>query len=126
MTFLERINLVPPQRCRLCARKENGSKLMTNDDIAKASGLARSTVAKLSKLKSWNSVKAETIEAFTRGCGIDPLAPSRRRDGRLIAAGRLTFIRNSAPSQRRMFDRILNVLGQSDDHPKQTACIEPG
>lgn len=111
MTLREKINRYSPKLCRFLARKDKGQRPMTNDDIAKASGLSRSTVAKLSQMDTWDNVTVATMEEFSRACGINLLAPSRRRDKRLISEGRLSLIKNSSPSQRMMFQRILSGFG---------------
>lgn len=97
---------------------------MTNEDIAKAGGLSRAAVAKISQLDSWDTVSLRMIDAFARGCGVDLLRPSRRREKRLFARGKFAMFQNSSASQRRMYARILARIkafeeGQHDNRGPQ-------
>jgi hypothetical protein len=99
---------------------------MSNEDIAKAGGLARSTVAKVSRLDSWDSLTLRVIAAFSAGCGIDLLRLSSRRDKRLLSSGRLTFMKRGSSAQRRMFARLLNDLRGGRRETRGALDCNPG
>ena len=108
VTLTEFVNRFPPARCRLLAR--SGTRPLSNSDISMRSGLSRAVVCKLSHLRNWNNVKLKTIEAFASGCGINLMSPHKRRDNRLVHQGKMEFMKRSAPSQRRMYKRLITDL----------------
>ena len=64
MSLLKYANRITPYACRLLSGKEV-------KDIANGSGMSVSTVIRLSKLHSWESVDVGTASRFMEGCGID-------------------------------------------------------
>jgi hypothetical protein len=74
------------------------------------SGLSRATVCKISKLRVWDSVKLKTIEAFAAGCGVNLMAPHKRRDNRLVHNGKMEFMKRGSPAQKRMYRRLIRDL----------------
>lgn len=111
MTLVDRLNLLPPMLCRFVAHKRR--RPMSNQDIADASGLARSTVVKLSKLDRWDGVRLDMIDAFSRACGVDLLAP--KTSLLIIRKRRMDYMRQASPQQRRMYVRILGKLKPASD-----------
>lgn len=108
MKLLEKLNRVPPNVCRLLARKARGLFPKTNAEIARDAGLARSTVHKISKLKRWDTIPLMTIERYIRGTGVNPLCQWKAR--RPIVHGKANFMRVAKPSQKRMQERILGEM----------------
>lgn len=77
--WLERLNRLPPNVCRLLAREPHRAKVpLTTEQIAKRSGLSKQTVLKISKLRSWASVTLQNLERFEFGCGIRPGSEARQ------------------------------------------------
>ena len=79
MNSLDRWNEVPPCVMRLIAAK-NGRALGANE-IAKLSGLSKSTVQRVSIRRRWNGVRIDVAHRFASGCGynLDSLAPAVKR-----------------------------------------------
>lgn len=69
MRLLDRLDKIPPCVFRILAA-ENGVALGP-DEIAKRSGLSRSTVQRISELKTWANVRIDVSERFVMGCGFD-------------------------------------------------------
>lgn len=108
MTLSEKLNRISPKLCRLIARKKNGFAPMTNTEIAAKAGIARSTVAQLSRMDRWDNVTLGTIEAYTGACGINLLQPWRQAD--FLRRRSLTYMDNASPGQKRMLDRLIKDL----------------
>jgi hypothetical protein len=79
-TPLEVFDEFPPTLCRYLARKNNGRVKMSHSDIARVSGLERSTVAKLSKRTTWSGLTIDTIQRFSLACGVNLLSTARQKD----------------------------------------------
>jgi DNA-binding Xre family transcriptional regulator len=94
--------------CRFLARKKHGLAPMTNEDIARASGLARSTVAKLTTMDRWDNVTLKTIIAYSAACGVNICSPWRSL--RFWRRRKLAYLGRGTPNQRRMFARLLRDL----------------
>lgn len=116
MSLLERLNQIPPSRCRLLARKKHGRRLMSVTDLMRRSGLSRKTVIRISHLNQWDRVPVSTAERFAAACDVDLLAPWRRRDGRLIGGGHLELFKHLSPKQRVMVARLLASFKPSQHH----------
>lgn len=109
MELLNKINRTPPKLCRLFAREgpANNQRPMSDREIARKSGLAHSTIVRLSKMDHWDGITFSTYQAFTHACRVDPMNAHghrllfRRKDVRLV------YMKNATPQQQRMFDRIL-------------------
>ena len=123
MSLLSKLNETSPKRCRLLARKAHGQRMKTNADIARDGGLARSTVAKISKLDRWDSLSLEIIDAYARGCGVDLLRPNSRRDKRFLK-GRLLMLDRGSASQRRMYGRLLKESFSGGRRQNGEPCFE--
>lgn len=105
--LLDKINRLPPFVCRLMARKQDGWKPLTIDDIAKASGIPRSTVHELSSRNSWNGVAVDIADRFAAACGVDLLTPGEyifwlRTHG-------MVHIKKCSPIQRKCFAKLLET-----------------
>jgi hypothetical protein len=81
---------------------------MSNLDLAKMTGLSRSTICKLSQLDRWDSVSAGVMQRFSIACGVDLLAPGDQK--KFIARSRLDYMDRTSPAQRRMMKRIISDL----------------
>ncbi len=67
MSFLDKANRVPPIAFRLIAAR-HGVAIGPNE-IARRSGLSRSTVHRISSHTTWAGVAIDTIDKFVAGCG---------------------------------------------------------
>ncbi len=69
----ERFEVFTPLICRLLARKgvRRGVKVLTDEEIARASGLPVYKVHSLSSLPSWYSVDVMTALQFMKGCRVN-------------------------------------------------------
>lgn len=112
MTYLlPHVNQFPPALCRLLARRSRGRVLMSTREIARVSGLTRSTVDKVSKLRNWNAVDLETIHRFTMACGVNLMCArnlSRHKD--LWRRRRAKYLHTGNQAQRRMVSALLGLL----------------
>jgi hypothetical protein len=107
---------IPPILCRYLARTSNGRRGLTHAEIAAASGLAESTVRKLSYCCSGRGHTIETVESFALACGVNHL--SARKQIQAIKHRRLLHVRTATGQQKQMYDRIEQVM---IDHAKQKA-----
>jgi hypothetical protein len=78
----KRLNKFPPYLCRLVARtgKGKGCRALTLTEIAAASGLDVSTVARLSYRRKWDDEPLWVISQYAIGCGVNLLHPRRHLD----------------------------------------------
>jgi len=73
MYWLEKLDRLPPNVCRLIAREPHKSKVpRTTETIAKFSGFSKQKVLHISRLRTWKDVTIGDMEAFKVGCGITP------------------------------------------------------
>jgi hypothetical protein len=74
LTLHERLRRLPPVAIRLLARKPTGKSSSSNDmsdeEIARRSGLPMADVKSLSWALSWDDVPVAKMLAFSKGCGI--------------------------------------------------------
>jgi hypothetical protein len=73
-------------------------------------------VNKINHQRNWLNLKVRDVIAYSEALGINLLAPSSRRDRRLIKAGKLAFMMKASPAQRRMCARLLGELGRPYDY----------
>lgn len=106
------LNLLTPKMCRFLARKSHGLAPMTNEDIAGRSGLALSTISKISTCEKWDGMTLRVILAYSEGCGINLLAPARQL--RFWRGKKLAYLDRATPQQRKMFARLLTDM---HNHP---------
>jgi hypothetical protein len=112
-----------PEWVRLCARNKTGKKLLSNREIAAASGLCRCTVRILSKSSSWDRVPIGTADKFLMGCNYNP---SRTRElRRMFRRKSLLYLRRAKPSQRKMIARILKSFEATAANAGQNALQQP-
>lgn len=109
-SLLEKLDRLPPCLCRLFARTRlarTGWHPKSHREIAAEAGLAKSTVADLSRLRSWRHVPLEMADTFARACGVNLAeieeAISRLRTGR----SRLKHLAAGNAQQRRMIAELL-------------------
>lgn len=53
---------------------------MTDRELARRSGLSVTTIALMSREKTWNRFAVATVDAFARACGVDLIHPRRQLD----------------------------------------------
>lgn len=70
MSLLSRLDQTPPCVMRLLAARY--SMAIGPDEISSRSGLSRSTVQRISAMKSWAGVRVEVVDRFSAGCGFGP------------------------------------------------------
>lgn len=105
MTIFQKAERLPPFVCRLLARSKNGWKPLSHSDIAKASGIARSTVAKLSSLTSWKGVAIDVADRFAAACGVNLLTPGKYFF--MLRKLKLAHLKCGNAPQRKMFAKLL-------------------
>ena len=81
---------------------------MSNDDIAARGGIARSTVAKISKLNRWDSLTLAMVEKFAKGCAFDLDAP--HKSIKSMRWGVQSYQDRMSSAQRRMCKRLIEAL----------------
>jgi hypothetical protein len=75
-SYLDQLDRLPPNICRLIAR-EGRRQPLDNAALAARSGLTIERIAYISKLRSWASVTVGEMDAFRTACGISPTNQSR-------------------------------------------------
>jgi hypothetical protein len=71
INVLDRMNLLPPNLCRLIARDTSSKrKPLTTEQIAAASGLTVGEVQRISRHTSWDKVPFGSMMRFMVGCGV--------------------------------------------------------
>lgn len=90
---------------------------MTNQDIADAAGLARSTVMKLQTLECWDRVPVATMFAFAAACGVDLWAPGKHI--LFWKRRKMAYLSSGTTAQKRMFVRLMGELRASTDANRQ-------
>jgi hypothetical protein len=81
---------------------------MSHSDIAKASGLPKTTVSELSFRTDWSGIAIGVADRFARACGVNLMTPSKsiRRLRRL----KMVHIVKAKGNQRRLYHQILQFL----------------
>lgn len=74
-SLTEQLDQLPPCLVRLLARERR--HCLTNQEIARRSGLSLKLVRKISHLPSWTSLRVGVAEDFARACNYDLLRPRR-------------------------------------------------
>lgn len=106
-TLLNRINKLPPAACRLLARSRHGWHGLSHQELATKAGLARSTVAKISRRQTWNGLTIDTIERFSTACGVNLISPASAI--RIIRSRKMPFLRKSPSAQRRFYISLFKT-----------------
>jgi len=88
---------------------------MSLRDIAFASGLSRAEIGKLQFKTEWNRVEVETMHRFALACGVNLLSTSEHRD--YTRRRKLVYLRTLTPSQRRLHDKLVDLLLRSRKNP---------
>ncbi len=84
---------------------------MSTRDLARVSGLSKSTVSKISQLGSWRTVSCAQMQQFSLACGINFLDSNSLKSNRHFwRHNRLIYLKNAEKSQRDMFDRMIQGL----------------
>lgn len=105
MSFLSKADRVSPIAFRLIAAHHGVA--IGPDEIAKRSGLSRSTVQRISARNTWAGVDIDTVDAFIMGCGYssdnykEPLRRLRIIQKRGLRGLKHFNIKNTAPLWRR-------------------------
>ena len=79
-TLLEVINQFPPTLVRAVARTRNGRKPISDSEISRRSGLSKDSVARISRLRSWDTIGVNTMDSFSTACGVNLLHVRRHID----------------------------------------------
>lgn len=69
MTLLERLNILPPYLMRVLAARYG--RALGPDEIARRSGLSRSTIQRTSTRKSWAGIRIDVAIKYAKGCGFE-------------------------------------------------------
>lgn len=78
---IDYLDQLSPRVCRLIARETGKRRKELNDaEIARRSGLPKTTVYSLSKLKSWENVKVGVMLRFRSACGVLPGTERRHNE----------------------------------------------
>lgn len=93
--------------CRLLARKANGRRGLSHEEIAKLSGLSKSHVAALSVSMSWENCTLDTIQKFSSSCGVNLNNPSQC--ARYLKRAKMMHIDRAHKNQKAMYLRIFSV-----------------
>lgn len=122
----ERLLRLPPVAIRLLARKPTGRSTttadMTDEDIARASGLPMSDVKALSWAVSWDEVPVAKMLAFTQGCGIqldDRLQV--RRAWVMLKQGSGSYLRRSPRWETQYKELVKHYLTHESSRPPHRA-----
>ena len=91
--------------CRVMARKNNGRQVLSHRDIAIASGISRSYVAKISTRNTWSGIRVDFIERFANACGVDVLKPSKVKQ--YWSVSKAYHIKHASKPHRMMFAKIF-------------------
>lgn len=92
MTFLEKLDRLPPFKVRLMARMPGTRSVASTPWLVEQSGLDRKTIHKLARAESWAAFEARIIDAFTSACGVNLL----------VAHKHLEFLSRTAEAERGM------------------------
>ena len=106
-------NRIPPFLCRILARKNAGWRALSHSDLAKRTGIPRSSIADLSQKTSWQGVPIDVIDRFAAGCGIDLTRPEAYH--RKLRRLSFRHIARANPTQRRFFHRLLQTAKTSQN-----------
>ena len=76
----DKITEFPPMLIRLLAMKGRGhsASVMSDEEIASASGLELADIQDLSRAESWDGFRIGVARRFLRACGADPADPKQR------------------------------------------------
>lgn len=104
--ILAAANRLPPFVCRLIARDRSGLHALSHSDLAKLSGLPRSSVADISRLTSWEGVPMDVADRFASACGVNLTRPARHLTW--LRESGMIHIKQADAHQRRFFQRLFD------------------
>lgn len=81
---------------------------MSHNDIAKASGLPKSTVADLSFKPTWAGIPVDVIDRFAGACGVDFF--HAKEQVKFLLRRQKGYIYRAPHSQRLMYAKLFEVL----------------
>lgn len=87
------------------ATKNHGKEPASHRDLAKRSGLSKSTITELSKAESWSDVKVGVVEAFSKACGVNLMTPGREQ--KRFRKQKRSFLKKGSKPQRRMYLELI-------------------
>lgn len=119
MNLLAWLDRFPPCLVRLVARKKHGFARLSHAEIAQRSGLSISTVSLLSSRTTWRRIPPETIEAFTKGCGINLFRLHKEFHRLRRPRTRSTHIRRAKGPARQMYVRIGKLLAKRNEDARR-------
>ena len=96
----------PPVLCRVVARQGHGNRPMTIRQIAERSGLPKSTVAELSRKRTFADVPLRVIQAFCDGCGVNHFRLKEHRA--FLRNAKWGYVYKSA-RRRTYFGKLLRI-----------------
>lgn len=82
---------------------------MTCREISDLSGISKSTVASMSKARTWEGRSVDTVEAFANACGVDIFNP--HKVVKYFRNTKQVHLRKAHPAQVRMFMEIWSTGG---------------
>lgn len=84
---------------------------MSHDEIAQRSGLSKSMVSTISRMRSWEHLSLSTVDRFSQACGVNLLKPNLTR--RYIRTRKLAHVMSTqSPNQSRLyFDLMMMAKG---------------
>lgn len=111
MTLFEKLDLLPPCVCRLLARRANGRQGLSHQEIAQASGLSVSTVAKLSFQTEWGTVTIDVAKRFSLACGVNHLNASGQLD--YLRRRKMAHVFKAPKNQKQFYNRLFVVVAET-------------
>lgn len=81
---------------------------MSHADLAQATGLAKSTISKLSLKSSWNGVPVDVMDSFMAACGVDLMRPSRVRN--YLRTGKMRHLKAMNAHQRKFLAKTFKPV----------------
>jgi len=106
--LIDRLNKFPPFLCRFVARDKSGQKPISNIEISRRTGISVVTIAKISRMRSWDNLKLSTIQSFSNACGVNLLSTSEQR--RFLRRRKKIY----AKKAWRLYRGFLPRLGHND------------
>lgn len=82
---------------------------MSVRELAEKSGLSKSRVAELSIKRSWKGIPIDTVEAFTRACGVNLMRPSETIW--YLRKSKRVHLERATKAQREFFLKLFRSRG---------------
>lgn len=126
-TLLSKLNSLPPYKVRLHARHKRGRYPipMTAEEIATSAGLTTPLVQRISRLRSWNTVRVETMLRFCAACGVELLRQwdHKKDEQRTNGFKNATHLR--ATDEHLHLAKYLAALRDGDSEWRQPLSMSP-